>query len=423
MIPAVLTINIGSSGTKFALFRADFLDLVERGVITAPGASPVLTLEGCSCPRDQRVVPLPHGTGGEDAIRWLLGFVHKRFAGMVLAAVGHRVVHGGLRYVEPTRLDTGVLADLESLVPLAPEHQPQALAAIRAIAATDPGLPQVACFDTAFHRHLPALARRFALPRALHDEGIVRYGFHGLSYEYIASVLPTVAGTCANGRVIVAHLGHGASLCAMQNLRSAGTTMGFTPLDGLMMGTRSGGIDPGVLLHLLETRGMGVHEVHELLAYRSGLRGVSGISGDVQELEASDDPRAREALELFAQRAAMEIAAQCVLLGGLDALVFTAGIGERSAQMRNRICARLDWLGVDLDPAANAAHHPQIGRTDSPVPVFVIRTNEELVIARAAVGLLGDARRNVARVSTDARVTHPRKPGLPGNATQRGMPA
>lgn len=388
MIPAILTVNIGSSNIKFALFRADHLHLVERGSIAGLGTTPTLSLDGGSCPPDQRRVPLPSGTVRDDAIRWLLGFVRERFPGVCLAAVGHRVVHGGVRYNAPVRVDAAVLADLDALSGLAPEHQPQALAAIRVIAAIHAGLPQVACFDTAFHADMPPLARRLALPRALHDAGIVRYGFHGLSYEFIASVLPAVAGTRANGRVIVAHLGHGASVCAMRNLRSVGTTMGFTPLDGLMMGTRSGSIDPGVLLHLLAVRGMEVAELRDLLANQSGLLGVSGISNDVRELEASQDPRAREALDLFAQSAAMAIAAQCVPLDGLDALVFTGGIGERSARMRAAICARLGWLGIEIDPDANAAHDLQIGRPAAPVPVFVVRTNEELVIARATAHLL-----------------------------------
>jgi acetate kinase len=298
------------------------------------------------------------------------------------------VVHGGTRFDKPVLIDTRVLTELEALAVLAPAHQPAEIALIKRIRELLPGVPQIACFDTAFHRTQPKLSQWFALPRDLSESGIVRIGFHGLSYEYIASVLPYVAGAHPYEKSVAAHLGHGASVCGMRNLRSVSTSMGFTPLDGLMMGTRCGAIDPGVLLHLQRDRGMNVEELADLLGNRSGLLGVSDISDDVQELEASDDVRAREALDMFAKRAATAIAAQCVALDGLDALVFTGGIGENDAAMRARICGRLQWLGVNLDDRANAEHSQRIGAVDARIGIYMIPTDEERVIARAASGLL-----------------------------------
>jgi acetate kinase len=386
---AILALNIGSSSLKFALYRAQPLNLIERGAVTGLGAAAEAEFVARSERGQQRVESLPPGIDDEGAVRWLLANLCKRFPDTQLAAIGHRVAHGGMCYDGAVFVNEGVLGELESLVPLAPEHQPPALAAIRVAAALHADVPQIACFDTTFHRRMPWYSRRFALPRAMQHDGIVRFGFHGLSYEYIASVLPVVAGARATGRVIVAHLGHGASLCAMRNLQSMATTMGFTPLDGLMMGTRCGAIDPGVVLHLLKSRRMDVDEVYDLLAHKSGLRGVSGISSDVRELEASNDPHAQEALELFAHHAATGIAAQCAAIGGLDVLVFTAGIGEHAAELRARTCTRLGWLGIALDTHANAGDARRISERGSMVDVYVIRTNEELVIARAATRLLG----------------------------------
>jgi len=301
------------------------------------------------------------------------------------------VVHGGTRFDEPIRIDASVLAELEALAVLAPAHQPAEIALIRNVQELLPNVPQIACFDTAFHRTQPKLAQWFALPRALSESGIVRIGFHGLSYEYIASVLPQIAGAHLYEKTVVAHLGHGASVCAMRNLRSVSTSMGFTPLDGLMMGTRCGAIDPGVLLYLQQQRGMSAQDVSDLLGNRSGLLGVSGISDDVRALEASDDPRAREALEMFADRAATAIAAQCVALDGLDALVFTGGIGEHADGVRKRIGGRLRWLGIALDEARNSAHVARVSTDDARVQVFVIPTDEERVIARATARLLASS--------------------------------
>ncbi|HET6905637.1 MAG TPA: acetate/propionate family kinase [Rhodanobacteraceae bacterium] len=383
MTPAILALNLGSSSVKSALFEATTLAVIERGSITGIGGHPRAEF------RDSKGAPIaapefPRGLGLEEAVGWLLGHLRERMPEVRLAAVGHRVVHGGTRFDKPIRITADVLTELDALSPLAPNHQPFALAAIRSVSTQLPEVPQIACFDTAFHRSQSRLAQWFALPRALSESGVIRYGFHGISYEYIASVLPDIAGEAANGRVIVAHLGHGASLCAMRNLRSVATSMGFTPLDGLMMGTRCGSLDPGVVLYLLRERGMSPAQVEELLGKRSGLLGVSGLSDDVHTLEANDDPRAREALDMFADRTAAEIAAHCTALGGLDALVFTAGIGEHSARMRAEICKRLNWIGVTLDEAANFRHAQDVSATNSSVKIFVVPTDEEAVIARAA---------------------------------------
>ncbi|HEY7244062.1 MAG TPA: acetate/propionate family kinase, partial [Xanthobacteraceae bacterium] len=284
--------------------------------------------------------------------------------------------------------DAGVLAELERYVPLAPLHQPNNLAPIRALLALSPDVPQVACFDTAFHRGHDALTDHYAIPERFYAEGVRRYGFHGLSYEFIASRLPQAAPEVAAGRVIVAHLGSGASMCALSGGRSIDSTMGFTALDGLPMGTRPGQIDPGVVLYLIEQERMTPAQVQDLLYKESGLKGLSGISNDVRELEASTDPRARFALDYFAHRVGLYTGMLASTLQGLDAFVFTAGIGENSASIRSRIAARLGWLGVELDPTANAAHALRISRANSRVAVYVIPTDEELMIARHTMALL-----------------------------------
>ncbi len=387
MTPAILALNIGSSSVKSALFEAATLAVIERGSVTGIGSGPRAQFRdgvaaAIAAPR------VPDRLGLEDAVGWLLLHLRERLPGVGLVAVGHRVVHGGTRFDKPVRITAEVMAELDALSALAPNHQPFALAAIRSAGALLPDVPQIACFDTAFHRSQPRLAQWFALPRELCESGVIRYGFHGLSYEYIAGVLPDVAGRAAPGRVIVAHLGHGASVCAMRDLRSVATSMGFTPLDGLVMGTRCGGLDPGVVLYLLRERGMSPAQVGDLLGRRSGLLGVSGLSDDVQTLETSADPHAREALDMFADRAAATIAAHCAALGGLDVLVFTAGIGEHSADMRAAICERLDWVGIRLDASANARHAQCIHLASSRVQVMVIHTDEEAVIARQVAGLL-----------------------------------
>jgi acetate kinase len=333
--------------------------------------------------------PEDRGSGHAEFFRVIGGWLREHFGDRSsLRGVGHRVVHGGVDYAAPVRVDPAVLAKLEALCPLAPLHQPHNLAGIRAVAAVQPDLPQVACFDTAFHRGHPELADWFALPRRFYDEGIRRYGFHGLSYEYIASVLPEVAPEIAKGRVVVAHLGSGASMCALTAGRSIDSTMGFTALDGLPMGTRCGALDPGVVLHLNRAYGMSADAIERMLYHECGLKGVSGISNDMRTLLASDDPRARHAIDLFVWRICRELGALAAVQGGIDGLVFTAGIGERSAEIRERVCERAAWLGIELDPAANARGGPRISADGSRVAVYAIPTDEEQMIARHTLAVL-----------------------------------
>lgn len=388
MTRAVLVLNAGSSSIKFAVYEASDLAVLCRGQIDSIGASPQFRVKGSRAAPLAEGKPLPHDGTHEASTAWLLDLLRTRLPDVSIAAAGHRVVHGGIRYHTSVPVDDAVLAELSRLVSLAPLHEPHNLATIRAVAREWGELPQVACFDTQFHRTQPRIAQLFGLPRQLSDDGVLRYGFHGLSYEYIASVLPHHAGPRAEGRVVVAHLGNGASMCAMKERRSVASTMGFTALDGLMMGTRSGALDPGVVLHLLQQKGMTAREVSDLLYSKSGLLGVSGISSDVRKLEASDDPYAAEALDLFAYRAARELGSLVAVLGGLDVLVFTAGIGEHSVAMRRRICAHAAWAGVAVDETANAGNGPRISGPHSAVEVLVIPTNEEIVIARATLELV-----------------------------------
>ena len=392
MTNVILTVNSGSSSIKFALFPADDpqADAIMRGKIAGIGRQPVVTAI-----RDGQPItfaaPLDHiapDAKHEWLIAELLNRLHEDFADLSPVAVGHRVVHGGQDFTGPARVTPESRAAMAALTPLAPLHQPMNLAAIDAIAQSNPSLPQVACFDTAFHRTQPRLAQMFGIPRALTDEGIIRYGFHGLSYAYIASILPDLLGERAKGRVIVAHLGNGASMCAMKECKSVATTMGFTALDGLVMGRRCGSLDPGVALHLAEQKGMSVHEIHEMLYRQSGLLGVSGISNSMQDLAASDHPHAREAIALFCYRARQHIGALTAALGGLDALIFTAGIGEHSAETRAGITSDLDWLGLHIDPAANARGDTEIHSKDSAIAVLKVRTDEERIIADSTRGLL-----------------------------------
>jgi acetate kinase len=380
MNEAILVLNVGSSSIKFAVYAAsEDVDPVCAGQISGIGRSPELTMK--SLP----VAGSFGAFGKEDShgalIARLVVWLEKSLPGHRLVAAGHRVVHGGREYAAPVLIDSEVIRKLEILVPLAPHHQSDNLAGMKAVADVRPGLPQVACFDTAFHRTQPRVAQIFAIPRALTEEGIVRYGFHGLSYEHIASVLPKHAGKAASGRAIVAHLGHGASLCAMRECKSVATTMGFTVLDGLVMGKRSGTLDPGVVLHLLQDKGMSIADVADLLNNRSGLLGVSERSDDMRELLADDDARAREAVDLFIYRAVSEIGALVAVLGGIDSLVFTGGIGENAGEVRARIAAGFAWLGVSLDGDANDANATRISTCDSAVEVFVIPADEERIIA------------------------------------------
>ena len=320
----------------------------------------------------------------------ILPWARERLGDRRLAALGHRVVHGGLHHSRPARVTPELLAELEALVPLAPLHEPHNLAPIKMAMTLDPELPQVACFDTAFHRTAPEVEQAFALPYSYYEQGIRRYGFHGLSYEYIASVLPEHAAEIANGRVVVAHLGNGCSACAMRNRISIATTMGFTALDGLPMGTRCGDLDAGVVLHLIQQKGMSAEALVDLLYRRSGMLGLSGISSDFRELLASDSPRARFAVEVFCYRVARHIASLAAALDGLDAIVFTAGVGENAAPVRSSICRACEWLGLDLDEAANRDQRLRISTTSSRIAAYVIKTDENLMIARHARVLVGN---------------------------------
>ena len=380
---AILVLNAGSSSVKFALFAAGTLQPLCRGGIEGIGSR--ARFGGAAGARAHLFEGnLPEASDHAAATHWLLDRI-RRADGIALGAAGHRVVHGGPDFAAPVVIDEAVMTALDALVPLAPAHQPHNLAAIRAGKSAWPDLPQVACFDTAFHRTMPRLAQIFAIPHDLTDQGLVRYGFHGLSYQHIADMLPDIAGERARAKVIVAHLGHGASLCALRDGRSVATTMGFTALDGLMMGMRCGAIDAGLVLHLIEQRGMAPAEVSEILNRRSGLLGVSGLSNDVRTLLASDDPRAAEALDLFAYRVVRESGSMMAALGGLDAFVFTAGIGERSARIRSAIAEGLAWTGIRLDTARNAANDTRISADDATVPVYVVPADEELPIARAVL--------------------------------------
>ncbi len=389
MSGCIAVLNAGSSSIKFALYDTEPAEtLLFHGQIERIGIAPHLKASDASneivAETTWRAEELDH----DGATREIIATSSRLLAGRPVIAVGHRVVHGGTAHIVPVRIDAAVLATLAELVPLAPLHQPHNLAPIRVIAAQTPALPQVACFDTAFHRGQSRLAQSFALPRALTDEGVRRYGFHGLSYEYVAARLAEIAPEAARGRVIVAHLGNGASMCAMRNGRSVASTMGFTALEGLMMGTRCGALDPGVILYLMDHHGMDRDGIEDLLYRRSGLLGVSGISSDMRTLRASTDPRAREAIDLFVYRITREIGSLAAALGGLDALVFTAGIGENDAATRAEVVAGCAWLGAELDPVRNAGGHTQISTDASTVSVWRIPTDEERMIARHTVDVL-----------------------------------
>ncbi len=389
---SVLVLNAGSSSLKFTVYGND-LSVEAVGQIEGIGTAPRFTARSGAGARiaDEKLdATVKDSRGALDA---LAGWLRSRFAGARVLGVGHRVVHGGANYQQPTVVTPKVMQDLRTLESLAPLHQPHNLAAIDAVTERLADVTQVACFDTSFHRGQPAVAELVPLPMEIRKRGVQRYGFHGLSYEYIASVLPRVAPAIAEGRVIVAHLGSGASLCAMKSRKSIDTTMGFTALDGLCMGTRPGALDPGVLLYLFQELAMNMKEVEALLYKKSGLLGISGISNDMRELLASDAPEARLAIDYFVYRAAKEIGALTAVLGGLDALVFTAGIGEKSAEIRRRICEASAWVGIELDPRANDTGGPCISKQGSRVSAWTIPTNEELMIARHTSALLGLAGR------------------------------
>jgi acetate kinase len=359
MTPAILTLNAGSSTVKYALCSRDGVTEFTRGTIEETGA-----------PAMAKALEVT------------------KAAGVTVVGVGHRVVHGGTRFSTPVLIDDDVVATLEGFVPLAPLHQPHNLVGIKAARAAFEGAVQVACFDTAFHRTRDFIEETYALPRRYYDQGVRRFGFHGLSYQFVAQRLREVAPDVANGKVVVAHLGSGASMCALSTGRSAATTMGFSTIDGIPMGTRAGSIDPGVLLYLLDQQRVPLKDVETLLYKEAGLKGLSGVSNDMRTLLESDAPAAKDAVEYFVRRCAREVAALATAIGGLEALVFTAGIGERSAVIRARIVEKLAWLGVTVDPAANAANALVISPPSSRAKVLVVPTNEERCIAEAVAALV-----------------------------------
>lgn len=384
MTKAILVLNAGSSSVKYGVFRAvPKGELLLKGVIERIGNGPEIREEEL-----HEKLPLPDDADHVQVLRWLAGHLLGRLNDVEVIAAGHRVVHGGQDFSTSTLITAEVIEQIRLLSPLAPAHQPHNLAGIIAMGSVWPDIPQVACFDTAFHRTQPRLAQMFALPRALTAEGVLRYGFHGLSYDYIASQLPQYLGDAADGRVIVLHLGHGASICAMVERKSMATTMGFTALDGLMMGKRSGDIDPGVIFFLMRDKGMSLKEAEEVISNESGLLGVSGLSSDMRDLTASNDPAATEAIDLFCYRAARQVGSMAGAIGGVDAIVFTAGVGENAVAVREKILARCTWLGTEIDHAANEKGSPRISKEGCQVSAWVIPTNEERVIAEATCALV-----------------------------------
>jgi len=386
--PLVGVINAGSSSLKFAFFEKD--SPIIAGQVEGIGARPAVRaarVDGRSIAAFE-LGRIPPRTAG-DVLPVLIPWAKEQLDGRRLGALGHRVVHGGTRRIGPERVTSELLTELEALIPLAPLHQPHNLAPIRTALKLNPTLPQVACFDTAFHRSVPEVAQSFGLTAELHDEGVRRYGFHGLSYEYIAALLPEQAPEIANGRVIVAHLGNGASLCALKARISIASTMGFSVLDGLPMGTRCGEIDPGAILYLLQHKGLAPTEVSHLLYQQSGMLGLSGVSSDFRDLLCSQDPRADFAIRVFCYQTVRHIGSLAAALGGIDGIVFTAGVGENADQIRAAVCKGCSWLGLALDEAANQRHGPLITKAGSRVAAYVMKTDENLIIARHTRNVLG----------------------------------
>ncbi|HQU48175.1 MAG TPA: acetate/propionate family kinase [Casimicrobiaceae bacterium] len=387
----ILVLNAGSSSLKFSLFaERPALELELRGQVDGIGTMPrFVAKDRAGAVVGEKVWEGAGAIDHEAAIGHLMAFLAERISRDALRAIGHRVVHGGTRYAAPVRVDAAVVDALAELVPLAPLHQPHNLAPIRAIAARFPALPQVACFDTAFHRSAPPLAQAYALPPEVTDRGVRRYGFHGLSYEYVADAMRAIDAKAAAGRMVIAHLGNGASMCAVADGRSIASTMGFTALEGLVMGTRPGSVDPGVLIWMIDELKMGPRDLERLLYHRSGLLGVSGLSSDMRTLLASDDPRAAFAVDLFCYRIGRELGSLVAALGGIDALVFTGGIGEHAAPVRDKVVRGASWLGLELDEAANLGRASRITTARSRLPAYVVPTDEELMIARHVRALLG----------------------------------
>jgi acetate kinase len=385
--PLIGVINAGSSSLKFSVYEGETRLLVGQveGIGVHPRASAMGSDGRALSPPAFGANPPPTPSA---ALSEILPWMREQLGGRRLAALGHRVVHGGLHYSKPARVTPELLTELEALVPLAPLHEPHNLAPIRLAMELNPDLPQIACFDTAFHRTASEIEQAFALPYSFYEEGVRRYGFHGLSYEYIASVLPYYAPEIAGGRVVVAHLGNGCSACAMKAGVSIATTMGFTALDGLPMGTRCGALDAGVVLHLIQQKGLSPEEVSDLLYRRSGVFGLSGISSDFRELLASNEPRARFAIDLFCHATARQIASLGAALGGIDGVVFTAGVGENAAPIRAAIGKACAWLGLQLDDEANRENRLCVSTRVSRIAAYIIKTDENLMIARHAVGLV-----------------------------------
>jgi acetate kinase len=389
---SILVLNVGSSSLKFAVFSAAARPSREAlkcsGECSAVGHHPHFVARAAAHGDEAEALvdeDLAAGAGHQEVLARLLALLNTRAETRNVVAAVHRIVHGGTHFMAPVRVNPQVIHELTGLIPLAPLHQPAALAAIASLAHTHPELPQVACFDTAFHRTQSATATAFALPRKLAEEGVRRFGFHGISYEYIAGVLPDIMGpAAASGRIVVAHLGSGASMCALRDGRSVATTMSFTPLDGLPMSRRSGNLDPGVVLYLMQHKGMDAAQISKLLYEESGLMGVSGISDDMQVLLSAQDPRAAEAIDLFVYRIGLELGSLAAALHGLDALVFTGGIGEHATRIRQRVCEDAAWLGIALDTRANVAGAACITRPGSSASAWVIATDEDLMMARHA---------------------------------------
>ncbi len=385
MTDALAVINAGSSSIKFSFFvvRGDHLEPDIRGQIEGIYTAPHFVVkDNKGATVAEKAWPPDTKLGHGGALDYLFAYVSAELSGYRLLGIGHRVVHGGMDFTQPVQVNQEVLATLEGLVPLVPLHQPHNLAPIRLLLERRPELPQVACFDTSFHRTNPYIAQLYALPLEYAEAGVIRYGFHGLSYEYIASALPGFAAGAASGRTIALHLGSGASMCALENCRSMASTMGFSVVEGLPMGTRSGALDPGVLLYLMDGRGMDARAIEKLIYTQSGLLGISGISSDMRTLLASGEPRARLAIDLFLYRVHREMGSLAAALGGIDAIVFTGGVGENSVPIRERVCRETAWLGVEFDADANARGGPCISTAASRIAAWVIPTNEELMIAR-----------------------------------------
>jgi len=392
MAKQIAVLNAGSSSIKFAVFHDDAAQsLIFRGQVEKIGVAPSLTVESSD---GENLIENEWGAreiNHNSATKIILQTAISLLGGETVEGIGHRVVHGGTHFNAPALVTKDVLKSLKSLSPLAPLHQPHNVAPIEAIMAEAPHIPQVACFDTAFHQTQPHLAQAFALPREITDQGVRRYGFHGLSYEFVTGRLRTVAPDLVNKRIIIAHLGNGASLCATHRGQSVATTMGFTAVEGLMMGTRCGSLDPGVLIYLMDEKGLDARGLEDLIYKKSGLLGVSGLTSDMRALRASNDPRAREAIDLFIYRIVREIGSLAAALGGLDGLVFTGGIGQRDAKTRQEVAAGCAWLGAAVDKQANALGEGRIDAPTSAIPIWVMPTDEERIIARHTADLLGSS--------------------------------